>query len=69
MLIRARTPMVAFAVFYQLGRNLKKLRMNRQEKKDKFKTQEGAPQFRGRVRQIQRKMAKSRMMAEVPTAD
>ena len=62
-------PMVAFDVIYQLWRNFKKLRMSRQEIKDEFKNQEGDPHIKGRVRQIQRQMAQSRMMAEVPTAD
>ncbi|MCZ6029067.1 EscU/YscU/HrcU family type III secretion system export apparatus switch protein, partial [Escherichia coli] len=62
-------PMVAFDVIYQLWSNFKKLRMSRQEIKDEFKNQEGDPHIKGRVRQIQRQMAQSRMMAEVPTAD
>ncbi|MWT63556.1 flagellar biosynthesis protein FlhB, partial [Escherichia coli] len=58
-----------FDVIYQLWSNFKKLRMSRQEIKDEFKNQEGDPHIKGRVRQIQRQMAQSRMMAEVPTAD
>ncbi len=62
-------PMVAFDVFYQIFSNLKKLRMSRQEIKDEFKQQEGDPQLKGRVRQIQRAMAQQRMMEDVPQAD
>lgn len=62
-------PMVAFDVFYQIFSNLKKLRMSRQEIKDEFKQQEGDPQLKGRVRQIQRTMAQQRMMEDVPQAD
>jgi flagellar biosynthetic protein FlhB len=62
-------PMVAFDVFYQIYSNLKKLRMSRQEIKDEFKQQEGDPQIKGRVRQMQRAMAQQRMMEDVPQAD
>lgn len=62
-------PMVAFDVIYQLLSQQKKLRMSRQEIKDEFKKQEGDPQIKSRVRQMQRAMAQQRMMSEVPTAD
>ncbi|MRT57418.1 flagellar type III secretion system protein FlhB [Enterobacteriaceae bacterium RIT693] len=62
-------PMVAFDVVYQIWSNLKKLRMSRQEIKDEFKQQEGDPQLKGRIRQMQRAAAQNRMMADVPAAD
>ncbi|MGU3415875.1 flagellar biosynthesis protein FlhB [Enterobacteriaceae bacterium C34A] len=68
-IIMALIPMVAFDVIYQIWSNLKKMRMSRQEVKDEFKNQEGDPQLKGRIRQLQRQMAQSRMMADVPTAD
>jgi flagellar biosynthetic protein FlhB len=43
--------------------------MSRQEVKDEFKNQEGDPQLKGRVRQVQRQMAQARMMHHVPDAD
>ncbi len=61
--------MVAFDVIYQLWSHFKKLRMSRQEIKDEFKNQEGDPQLKGRVRELQRQMAQSRMMSDVPAAD
>ncbi len=47
----------------------KSLKMSKQEIKDEFKNLEGDPQVKGRIRQIQREMAKKRMMSEVPEAD
>lgn len=47
----------------------KSIRMSRQELKEEFKETEGSPQVKARVRQIQREMARKRMMAAVPTAD
>lgn len=69
VIILSLIPMVAFDVIYQLWSNLKKMRMSRQEVKDEFKNQEGDPQIKARVRQMQRQMAQSRMMTDVPTAD
>lgn len=62
-------PMAAFDVIYQIMSNLKKMRMSRQEIKDEFKNQEGDPQLKGRVRQLQRQMAQQRMMSDLPGAD
>ncbi|ADP09844.1 Flagellar biosynthetic protein FlhB [Erwinia sp. Ejp617] len=67
--IMSLIPMVAFDVIYQLYSHWKKLRMSRQEIKDEFKKQEGDPQIKGRVRQMQRAMAQRRMMTDVPDAD
>ena len=47
----------------------KSIRMSRQELKDEFKETEGSPAVKTRVRQLQREMARKRMMAAVPTAD
>lgn len=62
-------PVTVYDVFYQVMSNLKKLRMTRQEIRDEFKQQEGDPQVKGRIRQLQRAAARNRMMAEVPNAD
>lgn len=67
--IMSLIPMVAFDVIYQLYSHWKKLRMSRQEIKDEFKKQEGDPQIKGRVRQMQRAMSQRRMMTDVPDAD
>lgn len=45
------------------------LRMTRQEVREELKETEGNPLTKSRVRQIQREMARKRMMAEIPKAD
>ncbi len=45
------------------------LRMTKQEIKDEQKQMEGDPLIKGRIRQIQRDLARRRMMEEVPKAD
>ena len=47
----------------------KQLKMSKQEIKDEHKQMEGDPLVKGRIRQIQMKMAKQRMMQDVPSAD
>jgi len=49
-------------------RYMKSLRMTKQEVRDEVKETEGNPQMRGRIRRIQRDLARRRMMKEVPTA-
>ncbi len=61
--------MVTFDVFYQLWSYFKKLKMTKQDIRDEFKEQEGDPHIKGRLRQQQRTIARSRMMANVPKAD
>jgi flagellar biosynthetic protein FlhB len=48
---------------------LKQLRMSKQEIKDEHKQMEGDPIVKSRIRQIQMKMSRQRMMADVPDAD
>ena len=47
----------------------KKLKMSKQEIKDEYKTTEGNPEIKAKVREIQRTMASMRMMAQVPLSD
>ncbi|THF64201.1 flagellar biosynthesis protein FlhB [Pseudothauera rhizosphaerae] len=54
---------------FQLWQYHKKLRMTKEEVKRESKEQEGDPQLKGRIRQMQREMARKRMMAAVPEAD
>ena len=54
---------------YQIWHYANKLKMTRQELIQESKEAEGNPQVKGRIRQLQREMAKRRMMADVPTAD
>jgi len=69
MVVFGLIPMVAFDVFWQIWSNIKKLRMSKQDIRDEFKSQEGDPHVKGRIRQQQRAMARRRMMADVPKAD
>lgn len=66
---------VAYAVlagadfFYQWWDYERQLRMTKQEIKEEYKQTEGDPQVKGKIKEIQRKMAQSRMMQNVPQAD
>jgi flagellar biosynthetic protein FlhB len=51
---------------YQLEQQM---RMSKQEIKEEYKTREGDPLVKSRIRRIQREMAQKRMMADVPKAD
>jgi len=64
--------MIAIAVLdyiYQKYEFEKSIKMSKQDLKDEHKETEGSPQIKARVRQIQREMARQRMMAAVPLAD
>lgn len=54
---------------FQIWDHQKKLKMTMQEVKDEMKDSEGKPEVKGRIRQLQREMAQSRMMSAVPEAD
>ncbi len=54
---------------YQIWHYADKLKMTRQEVIQEAKEADGNPQIKGRIRQLQREMARKRMMAAVPTAD
>ena len=48
---------------------IESLKMTKQEIKDEHKQMDGNPEIKGRIRQIQRKMAMQRMMTDVEDAD
>ncbi|HZW11856.1 MAG TPA: flagellar biosynthesis protein FlhB [Noviherbaspirillum sp.] len=54
---------------YQLWHYANKLKMSREELRQEAKETDGDPQIKARIRQMQREMARRRMMSEVPTAD
>jgi flagellar biosynthetic protein FlhB len=54
---------------YQRWNYFRQLKMSKQEVMDDLKRSEGDPFLRGRIRQQQRRMARSRMMSRVPQAD
>lgn len=66
---------VAFAVlagfdfYYQWWDYEKKLRMSKQEVKEEYKQMEGDPKIKAKIKETQRKIAQSRMMQAVPSAD
>ncbi|MHC8292659.1 flagellar biosynthesis protein FlhB [Pseudomonas sp. LB3P58] len=53
----------------QLWESHKKLLMTKQEVRDEHKDQEGKPEVKQRIRQLQRDMSQRRMMAAIPDAD
>jgi flagellar biosynthetic protein FlhB len=60
---------VALDVPFQLWHYYRKLRMTKEEVRQEMKESEGDPQIKGRIRAMQREMARRRMMAQVPKAD
>jgi len=68
-----RTAIVLFVIAaadygYQRYEHEKKLKMSHQEIKEERKQMDGDPQVKGRIRSLQREMARRRMMGEVPKA-
>lgn len=61
--------LAALDFFYQWRDYERQLRMTKQEVKEEYKQLEGNPQIKGKIREIQRQMARSRMMQQVPQAD
>lgn len=53
----------------QLWESAKKLKMTKQEIRDEHKDQEGRPEVKQRIRQLQREMSQRRMMEAIPDAD
>ena len=59
----------AVDVPWQLHQYSQKLMMSREEIRQELKESEGAPEVRGRIRRVQREIARRRMMHDVPKAD
>ncbi len=68
-IVAALLLVVLIDVPWQLWSHYKKLRMSRQDVKQEHKESEGDPLLKGKIRQMQRAVAKRRMMAAVPSAD
>ncbi|MCI8939758.1 MAG: flagellar biosynthesis protein FlhB [Dorea sp.] len=58
-----------FDYFYQRWSYEKKLKMTKEEVKEEYKQTEGNPEIKGKIKSLQRSMARSRMMQAVPDAD
>ncbi|GAA5645290.1 flagellar biosynthesis protein FlhB [Vibrio proteolyticus] len=54
---------------YQRWEHLKELKMTKQELKEEYKNNEGRPEVKQRIRQIQQQFARRRIDKMVPTAD
>ncbi len=54
---------------YQWWEYEKSLRMTKQEIKEEYKSIEGNPEIKGKIKQKQREMSQRRMMTQVPNAD
>lgn len=59
----------AIDVPFQLWDYARQLKMTKQEVREEHKDTEGSPEVKGKVRQMQREMARRRMMEAVPEAD
>jgi flagellar biosynthesis protein FlhB len=72
VIIRVAVLLIILAIVdycFQKYRFTDQLKMTKQEVKEDFKEQEGDPIIKGRIRRIQREMARKRMMSDVPQAD
>ncbi|HXP31687.1 MAG TPA: flagellar biosynthesis protein FlhB [Stellaceae bacterium] len=69
VLAAALAAVAALEVPYQLWSHRDRLKMTRQELKDEVHQLEGSPQTKRRIKTLRRKLARMRMMSEVPKAD
>lgn len=72
MAIKIIVAFAALSVFdfaYQKWEYERKIKMSKQEIKEEYKQLEGDPQIKGKIKQLQRQRAQSRMMQQVPDAD
>lgn len=72
MILRVIIAFVAIAAMdylYQRWDYERQLRMSKEEIKEEYKQTEGDPKVKGKIKQIQRQRAQSRMMQQVPKAD
>ncbi len=70
--LKLAASLLTLAVFdfaFQRYQHKKKMRMSKQEIKEESKDTDGNPVLKSRIRQVQREMARKRMMQDVPTAD
>lgn len=68
-IIAAMGVLALLDVPWQHFSQIRKLRMTKQEIREEYKQQEGSPEVKGHLRNMQRQMASQRMMEAVPTAD
>ncbi|MEG0109226.1 MAG: flagellar biosynthesis protein FlhB, partial [Lachnospiraceae bacterium] len=58
-----------FDYFYQWWDYERNIKMSKQDQKEEYKQTEGDPKIKGKIRDLQKQRAMSRMMQSVPTAD
>jgi flagellar biosynthetic protein FlhB len=68
-IIIAFVALSALDFFYQWWDYERQMKMTKQEVKEEYKQTEGDPQVKGKIKEVQRKRAQSRMMQQVPKAD
>lgn len=61
--------LAALDYLYQWWDYEREMKMSKQEVKEEYKQTEGDPQVKGKIKEVQRRMAQSRMMQQVPKAD
>lgn len=69
LIVGAMLLIVLIDVPFQIWNHARQLRMSREDLRKEAKEDEGDPQVKGRIRNMQRQIARRRMMAEVPKAD
>ena len=69
MIVLSMLLIVALDVPFQLWQYHSKLKMSKDEVRREAKEMEGNPEVKGRIRSLQREVARRRMMSAVPTAD
>ena len=68
-IIIAFVALAAADFLYQWWNFEREMRMTKQEIKEEYKQTEGDPQIKGKIKEMQRRRAQSRMMQQVPQAD
>lgn len=72
MVVKIAIAFIALAAadfLYQWWDYERQIRMSKQEIKEEYKQMEGDPQIKGKIKEMQRRRAQSRMMQQVPQAD
>lgn len=69
LIVGAMLLIVVIDVPFQIWNHARQLRMSREDLRKEAKEDEGDPQVKGRIRNMQRQIARRRMMAEIPKAD
>lgn len=72
MMLKVGLAFLVLAMFdflYQWWDYEREMKMSKQEVKEEYKQTEGDPQVKGKIKELQRRMAQQRMMQQVPDAD